>query len=803
MTDLMRALSEKVLILDGAIGTEIMKRSLSGFDYLERLNLSKPDLIRDIHKTYIDAGADIISTNTFGANRIKLNEYKAGDKVEALNVSAAELALKARGRQPVFIAGSMGPVGKLTVPLGDLSEDNVSRAYAEQAQALEKGGVDFLLIETQIDLLEARLALSAAVETTALPVALSFSFPMENKLTVTGSSPEITAIAFSGERPMILGINCGGHPESFEDLIIQIRLHNKKPLMVYANAGIPENKHGRLHYSLSPESYASHAETFHQLGAAIIGGCCGTTPAHIRAVSHRLKGKALNPPPPLNSRFRACGRSTSFILGGTSPLAIVGENINPFGRSRLRAELEAGKLDLVRDSARKQKKAGAAALDINLGQPGEKEPDFFAAAVRELQTAVQIPLFFDNSNPETLESACRSYPGRAVINSANGRPESYESIFPLANKHGAGVVMLAMDENGVAETADEKVRILTDLREKAFEFGLSPDDLLADPAILTLSSSQKSAFQTLLAIERLHEHGFYTIIGLSNLSFGLPHRPLLHASFISMAAARGLDAVILNPLDTNLMDAVRGADAITGRDSNLSAYLTSYGHKSKSIAMKQANAAALPPEKQLFQAIVEGEKIRAGELTQQMLDSGREGLEILESILSPALRQVGSYYEQKLFFLPQLILAAEAMEEASALLQKSPLIAVHSRKQKTVVMATVRGDLHDIGKNIVSLVLRNFGFRVIDLGKDVDAEKILSQARDENADFIGLSALMTTTMEQMSEVISLRNRQAPHIKILVGGAAVTASYARRIGADIYGKDAMDTINEISRTLKNL
>jgi len=797
----MRALSEKVLILDGAIGTEIMKRSVSGFDFLERLNLTGPDLIRDIHKAYIDAGSDIISTNTFGGNRIKLDEYQSGDKVEALNVSAAELALEARGRQLVFIAGSMGPVGKLTVPLGDLPEESVFRAYAEQARALEKGGVDFLLIETQIDLLEARLALSAAVETTALPVALSFSFPMENKLTVTGSSPEITAIAFSGKHPMILGINCGGHPESFEDLITQIRLHSKKPLMVYANAGIPEKKHGRLHYSLSPESYASHAETFHQLGAAIIGGCCGTTPAHIQAVSHRLKGKALNPPPPLNSRFRACGRSTSLILGGTSPLAIVGENINPFGRSRLRAELEAGKLDRVRDSARKQKKAGATALDINLGQPGEKKPEFFAAAVRELQAAVQIPLFFDNSNPETLEAACRSYPGRAVINSANGRPESYESIFPLAKKHGAGVVMLAMDENGVAETAEEKVRILTDLREKAFEFGLSPDDLLADPAILTLSTSQESAFQTLLAIEQLRELGFYTVIGLSNLSFGLPHRPLLHASFISMAASRGLDTVILNPLDTNLMDAVRGADAITGRDSNLSVYLISYGHKS--IAMKQENAASLPPEKQLFQAIIEGEKIRAGELTQLLLDSGREGLEILESVLSPALRQVGRYYEQKRFFLPQLILAAEAMEEASALLQKSPLIAVHIRKQKTVVMATVKGDLHDIGKNIVSLVLRNFGFRVIDLGKDVDAEKILSQALDENADFIGLSALMTTTMEQMSEVISLRDRLAPHIKILVGGAAVTASYARRIGADIYGKDAMDTINKISLIVKNI
>ena len=695
MMDFSRAFSEKVLILDGAIGTEIMKRSTSGFDYLEALNLNAPDLIRDIHKSYIDAGADIITTNTFGANRIKLRDCRAEDRVEALNLSGAELAREARGRFPVFIAGSMGPVGGLTAPLGDIPEEDVFRAYAGQARALEKGGVDFLLIETQIDILEARLALSAAAETTALPIALSFSFPLENKLTVTGSSPEITAISFSGKHPLILGINCGGHPENFEDLITRHRRHSKKPLMVYANAGIPEKKAGGLHYSLAPDAYASHAETFHRLGAAIIGGCCGTTPSHIRAVANRLKGKSLSPPPPPVSCFRACGRNAALVIGAANPLAVVGENINPFGRSRLRAELESEKLDLVRESARKQEKAGASALDLNLGHVGEKKPHFFASAVRELQAAVRIPLFLDNSNPEALESACRSYPGRTVLNSATGQRLSYEPVFNLAEKYGAGVILLAVDDNGVAEKADDKVRILIELREKALGFGLSPDDLLADPAVMTLSTSQESAHQTLLAVERLHEQGFHTIIGLSNLSYGLPRRTLLHTSFVSMAASRGLDAVICNPNDTVLMDAVRGADSITGRDHHLTAFLNAFGHKADT-ADHPDKPSSLSPEKRLFQAVIDGEKVRAEELTAKLLDSGREGLDILESILSPALRRVGRYYEQKLFFLPQLILAAEAMEKASSLLQRSPLIAIRGRRQRSVVMATVKGDLHDI-----------------------------------------------------------------------------------------------------------
>lgn len=792
------ALKERVFVLDGAMGTEILRRTGQGFEFPEILNIERKNIILDIHRTFIDAGADIITTNTFGANRLKLEEFQAGNRVKELNSSAVEIAKRAREERDVFVAGSMGPIGRLIHPLGDLKEEDVYNAYAEQAGALEKSGVDFLLIETQIDLLEAKIAARAAMERTSLPVAVSLSFSHEEGRTVTGTDPEVFSISFSSTGLEILGINCGGHPGEFEKFIEKIRLHCDKPLAVYANAGIPEKKGGKVIYPLSPEEYAKYAWKFYELGASVIGGCCGTTPEHIRLISKMLKGKRPVKRKERECFFRASSRNSTLILGGSLPLRVIGENINPFGRKKLDDELHEGKFELLRSLVRKQEQAGADALDVNLGKKGEKEPEFFASAVKEIQSITKLPLFLDNSSPSSLEIALRSYAGKAVINSVNGRKESFETLLPLARKYGAAVILLAMDQNGIPEKAEGRFQVIEDLLQKAIHYGLSMDDILADPIVLTIATSPKAAMETLRAIEMIKTLGIPVTIGLSNLSYGLPQKKILNSSFLSMAMDRGLNSAILNPLDENLMSVIKACDAITGRNKGIQSYTEKFGKRPEIEVEEKPEAKPKSLEQELFQAVVEGEKNRTEALTESLVKKGMNGFVILEKILSPALKQVGEYYEEKIYFLPQLILSAEAMERASEILKGSFQMEKETEDNIRIVLATVRGDMHDLGKNIVSLVLRSYGYVVNDLGKNIESEKIVETALKSKANFIGLSALMTTTMEEMKKVIDIRDLIAPGIKVIVGGAAVTPSFAREIGADAYGKDAMDAIRKIEK-----
>ncbi|MFQ6091706.1 MAG: homocysteine S-methyltransferase family protein [bacterium] len=792
---ILEKLKEKVLILDGAMGTEIIRKIGKDFVFPELLNLEAKDIIIDIHRDYIDAGVDIITTNTFGANRIKLDEYGVGSRVEELNIAAVMIAKEARAGREVFIAGSIGPLGKFIRPLGDLGEEEVYLVFSEQARALEKAGADLLLIETQIDILEAKIGLRASKENTSLPVAISISYPLEEGRTVTGSDPEIASIAFSSTDADIFGVNCGGHPEEFESYLEKILHHSDKPVIAHANAGVPEKRGAEVSYPLDPGEYAEYAWKFYRLGASIIGGCCGTTPEHIRFVSEKLKGRK-----PVERKkeyfFRASSRNSLLTIGDSLPFRLIGENINPFGREKLSQELKEGRLELVRESARKQEGAGADALDVNLGGKGEADPQFFASAVRELQTTVQIPLFLDNNNPHSLELALKSYGGKAVINSVNGDRSSYETLFPLAKKYGASVVLLATDQNGIADEAEERVRIIEKLYRIAIDFGLTEQDLLADPVVLTISTSQKCSLETLKAVEMIKSLGLHTIMGLSNLSFGLPHRKLLNASFLTMAMERGLDSAIANPLDENLMAAIKACDAILGRDRGMRLFVERFGGTFAVTIEEKQEIRSESPEEELFHAVVEGEKTKAEETTRLLLEKGENGFEILEGILSPALRQVGEYYEKKKYFLPQLILSAEAMERASKVLEASLELRGKAKERIKIVIATVRGDLHDIGKNIVALILRNYGYDVVDLGKNVEGKEIVETAVREGANIIGLSALMTTTMEEMRKVVELRNSMAPHIRVVVGGAAVSPSFARQIGADGYCKDAMGTVRKI-------
>lgn len=791
-------IKSRVLILDGALGTELLKHAESRFDFPEQLNLENPEAVRRVHADYLDAGADILTTNTLGANRIKLRSYQAEDRAADFNRSAVSAAIQARGEKKAWIAGSMGPTGRLLSPLGDLSVDEAFSTFSEQAQALAQAGADLLLIETQIDLLEARTALRAARSVTDIPIAVVMTYPLEDGRTVTGSDSATAAASLS--HADIVGINCGGHPNGFESHIRAIIAHNSRPLIVYANAGVPQKRPDGVFFPLGPEDYLVHALKFHSLGGNIVGGCCGTTPDHIRLISASLKGRPPVARPSLSRVFRSTSRNSLLLLGPGQPMRVVGENINPFARKPLRREFKQGSLALARTYARRQQQAGADALDINLGKRGEREPEFYADAVREMQAVTRLPLFLDNGSPEALEAALRIYAGKAVINSVTGEKRSYERLLPLAARHGAAVLLLAMDENGIPDRAEARFKIIEDLRKLAAEAGLGPDDLLADPITLSLSTSQTAPEETLRTIDLLSKHGIPSVIGLSNLSFGLPRRSLLNSVFLELALHRGLDSAILNPMDQDLMQRITAAEALSGRDTGLRKYLARFGAEKAADEQPKTSSPPESAEAALERAILDGEKSGLIPIINRLQEEGQNGLDILERILTPALRRAGENYQRGVTFLPQLILSAEVMEAASRVLERSFPNRKEGGSKGKVVLATVRGDLHDIGKNIVALMMRNFGFSVIDLGKNVSPSRIIERAREEDADIIGLSALMTTTLDAMQEVVRLKNQLAPNIRILVGGAAVSPEFAVEIGADAFGQNAMDGVRKLHELL---
>jgi 5-methyltetrahydrofolate--homocysteine methyltransferase len=795
------ALEQRILILDGAMGTEILQRTGKSFECPDILNISSESaVILEIHRAYIDAGADIIETNTLGANRIKLEESGAGDRVEEINLAAGRIARQARADRPLFIAGSMGPLGKLIHPLGDITVAEAFQVFFQQARALEQGGVDFILIETQIDVLEAKTALRAARTATSLPVAVSLTFPHEEGRTVTGTDPDTAAVIFATPDTDFYGINCGGHPEKILKHLELTFHHCRKPLLVYANAGEPQKQGKITVFPLDPDEYLGFALKFYQMGASVIGGCCGTTPDHIRLIARELKGKEPRRPAEPAEGFRAAGRNRGLLIGGERPFRIIGENINPFARKNLAAEIDSGKLDLARTYARRQEQSGADALDINLGRRAEQDPEFFAAAVTRLQQVSSLPFLLDNRSPEALEAALRIYSGKAVINSVTAEKKSREILFPLAKKYGAAVVLLAMDEDGIPKSARKRSALIQDLYACALEYGLNRDDLLVDPVVLALASKPNGADVTLDTIELIDSLHIPTTIGLSNISFGLPRRRLINSSFLCMARQRGLDSAICDPLDSNLMSIICAVDALTLRDLGLKRYIETFSEAPEEPE-ELPEKISLSDEEALFKAVFEGEKGAVEPPLRRLVAKGMDGFAILKTILSPALQKAGEYYEQNIYFLPQLILAAEAMEAASGVLQNSFPMEQKSQIPTRIVLATVKGDLHDIGKNIVHLVLRNSGFTVIDLGKNADAETIIETARREKAEIIGLSSLMTTTLDEIQEVIRLKIARAPEIKVILGGAAVTAEYARSVEADAYGKDAMDAVRQVKKLLE--
>ncbi|MDI3280247.1 MAG: homocysteine S-methyltransferase family protein [Bacillota bacterium] len=832
-------LGRQVLLFDGAMGTELQRRGLPPGACPELWNLEAPHLVREVHQAYREAGAQILETNTFGANRFRLREYGLAERVAELNFRGVALAREVAGEE-VLVAGSMGPTGQFLRPFGPLSFDEAYEVFAEQARALAEGGADLLLLETFSDLGEVRAALLAAREAADLPVLVQLTFD-ESGRTVTGVAPEAAVAVLEALGAAAVGANCSTGPEAMVRIVQAMARAAALPVSAQPNAGLPRMEGGRAVYPLAPEEMAECGLRLVEAGAALVGGCCGTTPRHISALGRRLEGQPVarragagaageeagaggGPEAPRFSGpvvppVRLASRGQLVLVGsGQLPVA-VGERLNPTARRRLAEELRSGRMSLVREEARRQAEAGAQVLDVNAGLPGIYEAATLAEMVEAIQAVADLPLSLDTADPRALEAGLRSFPGRALINSVTGEVRRLEEVLPLARRYGAAVLGLTLDERGIPPRAEERLQVAERILEAALAAGLRPEDLVIDCLVLAAGAQQREAAETIRAVRLVKERlGLATLLGISNVSHGLPNRPLLNATFLAMALGAGLDAALLNPYDPGVMAVLQAGAVLAGRDQHARRYLAAQaaegapflpgeaapgagGAGARTGAARGDEGAQVAEDlRPLWRAILEGDRSAVEGAVEAALAGGRAPLAIIEGAVVPALDEVGRRYERGVYFLPQLMLAAESAQLAFARLRRE-LQGEGGPVRGTVVLATVKGDIHDIGKNIVGVMLSNHGFQVVDLGKDVPLERILAAAASERADIVGLSALMTTTMAEMRRVVEEIRRRGLAVRVMVGGAVVTPQFAREIGADAYGKDAVAAVQQALRLVQ--
>ncbi len=790
--ELKEVLGKRVLILDGAMGTEVVRRTGGRVSMGEILNREAPQVILSIHRDYVEAGADIIETNTFSLNRFKAEEAGLQGEYIDLIKRGVELARRAAGSD-VFVSGSVGPLGRLLQPLGELTPEQAYEAYREIFRAMTEEGVDLIQVETMVDIEEAKIAERAARDVAPqVPLIISITFTEDGR-TVTGSDPETAFSILSRTSAAVLSANCGREVEEFLE-IAEVLSRKGKPFAIYPNAGLPIKRGGKIYYPMGPQEFSQFAEKFYERGASIVGGCCGTTPGHIRAIAEKLKGKPVKGKGKGEEFFFLASRSHLLTFGHGFPFRMVGEKINPFGSKKLRPLIEAKDVEGIADHALLQERQGADALDVNLGGQGEKEPDFFRGAIREISLRVRIPLFLDVKNPSSAEEGLKVAPGRAALNSCTGEEERMEKVLPLVKKYGAAVVAIAIDEKGVAETWREKLRVLEAFLRKAEDYGLSFTDIIFDPVVLTASTGSWAVKETLRAIEEAKRaFPVPVILGLSNVSYGLPSRKLLNLSFLAMAIERGADAAILR-VSPQVRDMALASEFLAGRSDR---FLEEFSGKVEVTVSGRKQPSS--PEQALHMAILDGKKDEAYRLTLQLLEK-MQPMEIMDQILIPAMREVGELYEKKVYFLPQLIASAEAMKRASSLIESR--LEGTGEKRWRIILATVKGDLHDIGKNIAKAVLSNFGFEVLDMGKNVPLEEILKAVEEHAPHAVGLSCLMTTSLDEMEMATKEIKRRWPGILVVLGGATVSPRLVREFGADIYAKDAVDGMKKLREALED-
>ena len=799
-------------IFDGAMGTMLQAAGLEEGYCPELFNVEKPNVVNDIHGNYLQHGADIITTNTFGACSLKLEDYGLQDRVAEINTAAVKVAKEAIAmyKPEARVAGSMGPTGRFLQPLGNMSFDSIYESYREQADALIEAGVDFIIIETIIDVQEMRAALLASLDARQaagktkdqVQIICQFSFSEDGR-TITGTPPEVATTIVEAIGADIIGINCSLGPEQIEPLIKKIASVTNLPISCQPNAGMPQLINKQTVFPLSAENMGPLMIPIADAGASYLGGCCGTTPAHIQSIANAIKNHTPKKRPHVEAKTIITSRTKLLELGhGVKPL-IIGERINPTGRKILAQELRDGSFIRVKRDALDQVEAGADILDVNMGVAGMDQSPLMEKAIFDLSMLVETPLSIDTLDPAAMEIALKNYPGRALINSVNGEEESITHVMPLAKRYGAALLCLPICSGDLPEKAEDRVALADSIVNRAYSYGLKPQDLLLDPLVLTLASGEDSARQTLRTLQLYKEKfGFPTVMGLSNISFGMPQRPYLNGQFLTMALASGLTTPIMNPLNYAAKKAFVSSTTLLGWDPGSAQFIKDYGYEDETTA--PGNAAPKGPAKASFDSndplanirtcVEQGEKEAIVDLVKKALADGIDPLDITKKGLSEAMNVVGEKFGSGKLFLPQVMLAAETMQAAFNTI-KEIIPASDSLDKGTVVVATVKGDIHDLGKNIVAALLENNGYKIIDLGKDVEPEVIVQAIKDNKASMVGICSLMTTTMPQIDNTIAAIREAGLDTKVMVGGAVVSQDYADQAGADLYAKDGIAAVNK--------
>lgn len=792
-------LGKELLFLDGGMGTLLQAEGLAPGELPETWNIEHPEKVEAIHRRYYEAGSDVVLANTFGANICKFHDdrYTVEEVIRA-GIANAKRAGEQIGKE-TYVALDMGPTGKLLKPMGDLDFDDAYEAFAEAVRYGEKYGADLIHIETMSDTYEVKAAILAAKENSSLPVFVTMIFDERGKLLTGGDVPSVVAM-LEGLRVDALGLNCGLGPKQMLPILNDLRRYTSLPIIVKPNAGLPKQKNGETYYDVEPDEFARIMQEVVKEGACVIGGCCGTTPEHIKKLVEECKDLPLRK---IEKKHDTIVSSYGQAVILDDMPRIIGERINPTGKKKFKEALKNEDMDYILKEAITQQDKGAHILDVNVGLPDIDEVAMMEKVVKELQSVTSLPLQIDTVDGKAMERAMRIYNGKPMINSVNGKQVSMDEVFPLVRKYGGVVVGLTIDEEGIPKDAEGRVRVAGKIINEAAKYGIDKKDIVIDVLTMTISSEKDGAKVTLEALKRVREEfGVRTVLGVSNISFGLPRRPIVNSYFYAMAMQNGLTAGIINPSSEDMMKAYRSYNALMGFDENCTNYISTYAGTTETVTVQTSQAAAAAGnapkaagvEMTLKYAIERGLKEEAHHITRDLIGT-REPLDIIQEELIPALNVVGEGFEKGTVFLPQLLMSADAAKIAFAVI-KDVLASSgqEEEKKEKIILATVKGDIHDIGKNIVKVLLENYGFDVIDLGKDVPPEAIVEKAVEENVTLVGLSALMTTTVVSMEETIKLLREKKPDCKVMVGGAVLNQDYADMIGADFYGKDAMQSVH---------
>ena len=777
--------NKEFVILDGAMGTQLQASGLKMGEKPEIYTFENEDAVFDVHRRYIESGSDIIYANTFGANRLKMaGSGKTVDEIIKKNVSVAKRAAEGKA----LVALDVGPIGEMLEPSGTFTFEEAYDVFREEMIAGEMYGCDLIVIETMTDLYEMRAAILAAKENTKLPVIATMSFE-KNGRTFSGCTPESAAITISALGADAVGINCSLGPDEIYPIACRMAEYTDLPLVIKANAGLPDPESGK--YNITPDEFAKSLEKYASIGVRFVGGCCGTNPEYIKCVKEIFASKK-HQKPQREEKSVICTPSKAVVI---DKIKVIGERLNPTGKKVMREALKEGNMDYILTTAVSQSEAGCDILDLNVGAPGVDEVITMPKCVKAVQSVTSLPIQIDSTNPEAIEKGLRVYNGKAIVNSVNGEEKSLKTILPIVKKYGACVVGLTLDENGIPSTWQERVKIAQRILDEALSYGIKKEDVFIDTLTMTVSTEQKSMYETLKAMKYIREEmGLKTVLGVSNISFGLPQRQKINSAFLTLAMEYGLSMPIINPNDEVMMGAVLSYMALTGMDEGCNIYTEKMSVATEGFVKKDEKIQTVED------AILKGLKSETAFLCGELLKE-KEELRVVNEHLIPALDAAGEKYEKGVFFLPQLLNAANAAKEAFEVIKQSiDKKGGRDVKKGKIILATVKGDIHDLGKNIVKVILENYGYEVIDLGRDVDAQKVADEAKRLDVKLVGLSALMTTTLKSMEDTIRLIRQSGHDCKIMCGGAVLTESYTKQIGADFYAKDAKQSADIAKKVL---